>query len=187
MHVVHQHQSSDKRMSLESRNSPCLLSSSLLYLALLAVSLLSSCHCSLPAKFFCTENYLGLNLFLHGTTIKILNTILHACASFCCFWCGNRLSVPPGNEFRHIACYLFLHFILVFVSGMLVCDLWHFQEQTNPISQRIVHGTTIKIIRIIFPSVILLFIAIPSFALLILNGRGIGRQWYGVRLLTRVI
>ncbi|XP_048556729.1 cytochrome c oxidase subunit 2-like [Triticum urartu] len=88
----------------------------------------------------------------------------------------------------HHDIFFFLILILVFVSRMLVRALWHFNEQTNPIPQRIVHGTTIEIIRAIFPSVILLFIAIPSFALLYsMDGvlvdpaitiKAIGHQWY---------
>jgi hypothetical protein len=88
----------------------------------------------------------------------------------------------------HHDIFFFLLLILVFVSRMLVRALWHFNEQTNPIPQRIVHGTTIEIIRTIFPSVILLFIAIPSFALLYsMDGvlvdpaitiKAIGHQWY---------
>ncbi|XP_048549267.1 cytochrome c oxidase subunit 2-like [Triticum urartu] len=88
----------------------------------------------------------------------------------------------------HHDIFFFLILILVFVSRMLVCALWHFNEQTNPIPQRIVHGTTIEIIRTIFPSVILLFIAIPSFALLYsmdevlvdptITIKAIGHQWY---------
>uniref|UniRef100_I1QAK3 Cytochrome c oxidase subunit 2 n=1 Tax=Oryza glaberrima TaxID=4538 RepID=I1QAK3_ORYGL len=88
----------------------------------------------------------------------------------------------------HHDIFFFLILILVFVSRMLVRSLWHFNEQTNPIPQRIVHGTTIEIIRTIFPSVILLFIAIPSFALLYsMDGvlvdpaitiKAIGHQWY---------
>ncbi|XP_051206055.1 cytochrome c oxidase subunit 2 [Lolium perenne] len=88
----------------------------------------------------------------------------------------------------HHDIFFFLILILVFVSRMLVHALWHFNEQTNPIPQRIVHGTTIEIIRTIFPSVILLFIAIPSFALLYsMDGvlvdpaitiKAIGHQWY---------
>ncbi len=66
----------------------------------------------------------------------------------------------------HHDIFFFLILILVFISRMLVRALWHFNEQTNPIPQRIVHGTIIEIIRTIFPSVILLFVAIPSFALL---------------------
>jgi heme/copper-type cytochrome/quinol oxidase subunit 2 len=88
----------------------------------------------------------------------------------------------------HHDIFFFLILILVFVSRMLVRALWHFNEQTNPIPQRIVHGTTIEIIRTIFPSVIPLFIAIPSFALLYsMDGvlvdpaitiKAIGHQWY---------
>ncbi|PWA45715.1 cytochrome c oxidase subunit 2, mitochondrion [Artemisia annua] len=54
--------------------------------------------------------------------------------------------------------------------------------------QRIVHGTTIEILRTIFPSIIPMFIAIPSFALLysmdevVVNPaitiKAIGHQWY---------
>ncbi|KAJ3668420.1 hypothetical protein LUZ60_018446 [Juncus effusus] len=75
-----------------------------------------------------------------------------------------------------------------FVLWMLVRALWHFHEQTNPIPQRIVHGTTIEIIWTIFPSIILMFIAIPSFALLYsmdevvvdpaVTIKAIGHQWY---------
>lgn len=49
---------------------------------------------------------------------------------------------------------------------MLVRALWHFHYKKNPIPERIVHGTTIEIIRTIFPSIIPMFIAIPSLALL---------------------
>ena len=82
----------------------------------------------------------------------------------------------------------FLILILVFVSRMLVRTLWHFYYKKNPIPQRIVHGTTIEIIRTIFPSIIPMFIAIPSFALLYsmdevvvdpaITIKAIGHQWY---------
>jgi hypothetical protein len=84
--------------------------------------------------------------------------------------------------------------LLVFVLWMLVLflmlvrALWHFHEKTNPIPQRIVHGTTIEIIWTIFPSIILMFIAIPSFVLLYsmdevvvdpaVTIKAIGHQWY---------
>nr|DAD25628.1 TPA_asm: hypothetical protein HUJ06_027093 [Nelumbo nucifera] len=51
----------------------------------------------------------------------------------------------------HHDIFFFLILILVFVSRMLVRALWHFHYQTNPIPQRIVHGTTIEILRTIFP------------------------------------
>ncbi|GJR24504.1 cytochrome c oxidase subunit 2 [Tanacetum coccineum] len=62
--------------------------------------------------------------------------------------------------------FFFLILILVFISWILVRALWHFQKDKNPIPQRIVHGTTIEILQTIFPSIIPMFIAIPSFALL---------------------
>ena len=88
----------------------------------------------------------------------------------------------------HHDIFFFLIQILVFVSRMLVRALWHFHYQTNPIPQRIVHGTTIEILRTIFPSIIPMFIAIPSFALLYsmdevvvdpaITIKAIGHQWY---------
>uniref|UniRef100_A0A3Q7JUU5 Cytochrome c oxidase subunit 2 n=1 Tax=Solanum lycopersicum TaxID=4081 RepID=A0A3Q7JUU5_SOLLC len=48
--------------------------------------------------------------------------------------------------------------------GSLVV-LHHISTKKNPIPQRIVHGTTIEIHRNIFPSIILMLIDIPSFAL----------------------
>ncbi|KAB9173090.1 hypothetical protein FH972_026993 [Carpinus fangiana] len=88
----------------------------------------------------------------------------------------------------HHDIFFFLILILVFVSWILVRALWHFHYQKNPIPQRIVHGTTIEILRTIFPSIIPMFIAIPSFALLYsmdevvvdpaITIKAIGHQWY---------
>ncbi|GJU56853.1 cytochrome c oxidase subunit 2 [Tanacetum coccineum] len=88
----------------------------------------------------------------------------------------------------HHDIFFFLILILVFVSRILVRALWHFQKEKNPIPQRIVHGTTIEILRTIFPSIIPMFIAIPSFALLysmdevVVNPaitiKAIRHQWY---------
>ncbi len=66
----------------------------------------------------------------------------------------------------HHDIYIYLIIILIFILWMLVCALWHFHYKKNPIPKRIVHGTTIEIIWTIFPSIILMFIAIPSFVLL---------------------
>uniref|UniRef100_A0A7N0RDF4 Cytochrome oxidase subunit II transmembrane region profile domain-containing protein n=1 Tax=Kalanchoe fedtschenkoi TaxID=63787 RepID=A0A7N0RDF4_KALFE len=88
----------------------------------------------------------------------------------------------------HHDIFFFLILILVFVSRILVRSLWHFNYKKNPIPQRIVHGTTIEILRTIFPSIISMFIAIPSFALLYsmdevvvdpaITIKAIGHQWY---------
>ncbi|CAK7328705.1 unnamed protein product [Dovyalis caffra] len=88
----------------------------------------------------------------------------------------------------HHDLFFFLILILVFVLWILVGALWHFHYKKNPIPQRIVHGTTIEILWTIFPSLILMFIAIPSFALLYamdevvvdpaITMKAIGHQWY---------
>ncbi|RAL54254.1 hypothetical protein DM860_001382 [Cuscuta australis] len=88
----------------------------------------------------------------------------------------------------HHDIFFFLILILVFVSWILVRALWHFHYKKNPIPQRIVHGTTIEILWTIFPSIISMFIAIPSFALLYsmdevvvdpaMTIKAIGHQWY---------
>jgi len=88
----------------------------------------------------------------------------------------------------HHDIFFFLILILVFVLWVLVRALWHFHYQKNPIPQRIVHGTTIEILWTIFPSIILMFIAIPSFAQLdsmdevvvdpAITIKAIGHQWY---------
>nr|YP_008816160.1 cytochrome c oxidase subunit 2 [Roya obtusa]YP_009755748.1 cytochrome c oxidase subunit 2 [Roya anglica]AGZ90369.1 cytochrome c oxidase subunit 2 [Roya obtusa]QIQ22987.1 cytochrome c oxidase subunit 2 [Roya anglica] len=81
----------------------------------------------------------------------------------------------------------FITIIITFVLWMLVRVLWHFHYKKNPIPQRFVHGTTIEIIWTIIPSIILMFIAIPSFALLYsmdevvdpaITIKAIGHQWY---------
>nr|YP_010890625.1 cytochrome c oxidase subunit 2 [Lycopodium japonicum]WJK71484.1 cytochrome c oxidase subunit 2 [Lycopodium japonicum] len=87
----------------------------------------------------------------------------------------------------HHDIFFSLMIILIFVLWMLVRALWHFHYERNPIPERIVHGTTIEIIWTIFPSIILMFIAIPSFALLYsmdevvdpaITIKAIGHQWY---------
>ena len=88
----------------------------------------------------------------------------------------------------HHDIFYFLIMILVFVLRIVVSVLWNFHYKKNPIPQRIVHGTTIEILWTIYPSIILMFIAIPSFALLYLMDevvvdpaitiKVIGHQWY---------
>lgn len=77
--------------------------------------------------------------------------------------------------------------ILVFVIWMLARTLYHFREGNNPVPEKILHGTTIEIAWTIAPSLILVFIAIPSFALLYsmdevvdpaVTVKAIGHQWY---------
>lgn len=87
----------------------------------------------------------------------------------------------------HQDIFFFAIIILVFVLWMLLRSLWHFYSSNNPIPERIVHGTTIEIVWTVVPSIILMFIAIPSFALLYsmdevvdpaITVKTIGHQWY---------
>ena len=77
--------------------------------------------------------------------------------------------------------------ILVFVVWMLSRTLYHFHQSRNPIPEKIIHGTTIEIAWTVAPSLILVLIAIPSFALLYsmdevvdpaVTIKAIGHQWY---------
>ena len=61
--------------------------------------------------------------------------------------------------------FLFLLvFLFVFVSWILVRALWYFHYKKNPIPQRIVHGTTIEILWIIFPTFFFIFFFESSIA-----------------------
>jgi cytochrome c oxidase subunit 2 len=81
----------------------------------------------------------------------------------------------------------FLVAILIFVLWMITRVLVHFNQETSKYPSRIVHGTTIEILWTLAPSFILMFIAIPSFALLYsmdeivdpaITIKVIGHQWY---------
>jgi cytochrome c oxidase subunit 2 len=77
--------------------------------------------------------------------------------------------------------------VAVFVTWILVRTLLHFRASNNPLPQKILHGTAIEIIWTVTPSLILIAIAVPSFALLYsldevvdpaITVKAIGHQWY---------
>lgn len=81
----------------------------------------------------------------------------------------------------------FVIVISVFVLWMIARTLYHFDARKNPIPEKIIHGTVIEIAWTITPSLILVLIAIPSFALLYsldevvdpaVTVKAIGHQWY---------
>jgi cytochrome c oxidase subunit 2 len=89
-------------------------------------------------------------------------------------------------DLHHDICF-FMVVILVFVLWMLVRTLYHFQQGKNPVPEKIIHGTTIEIAWTVAPSLVLVLIAIPSFALLYsmdevvdpaVTVKAIGHQWY---------
>lgn len=81
----------------------------------------------------------------------------------------------------------FIVFIGVFVLWMISRTVYHFNAKKNPIPEKIIHGTAIEIAWTVTPSLILVLIAIPSFALLYsldevvdpaVTIKAIGHQWY---------
>jgi cytochrome c oxidase subunit 2 len=95
--------------------------------------------------------------------------------------------VAEGIQDLHHDVFFFILVILVFVVWMLGRTLWHFGASRNPVPSKIIHGTTIEIAWTVTPSLILMVIAVPSFALLYsmdevvdpaLTLKAIGHQWY---------
>lgn len=89
-------------------------------------------------------------------------------------------------DLHHDICF-FLLVILVFVLWVLFRTLLFFRETKHPTPEKILHGSTIEIAWTIAPSLILVLIAVPSFALLysmdeVVNPsvtvKAIGHQWY---------
>jgi len=87
----------------------------------------------------------------------------------------------------HHDIFFFMVVILVFVIWMLARTLYHFRQSKNPVPEKILHGTVIEIAWTVTPSLILVLIAIPSFALLYsmdevvdpaVTIKAIGHQWY---------
>ena len=89
-------------------------------------------------------------------------------------------------DLHHDICF-FMVVILVFVIWMLARTLYHFRQESNPVPEKIIHGTAIEIAWTVAPSLVLVLIAIPSFALLYsmdevvdpaVTVKAIGHQWY---------
>lgn len=87
----------------------------------------------------------------------------------------------------HHDLFFFLIIITFFVCWLLFKIIILFNEKKNKIPSSLVHGTLIEIIWTIIPALILLIVAVPSFALLysmdeiidpIITIKIIGNQWY---------
>lgn len=77
--------------------------------------------------------------------------------------------VMEGIINLHHDLMFFITFIFFFVLVVMVRTLYYFQRTTESISSKsrfVVHGTTIEIIWTVIPSLILIIVALPSFALL---------------------
>jgi cytochrome c oxidase subunit 2 len=92
-----------------------------------------------------------------------------------------------GMIFFHNYLLFFIIFIGVAVMVLLYKIVVTFSMETNPISDKFTHSSLLEIVWTIIPAIILLLIAIPSFALLysldelidpVLTLKIIGHQWY---------
>jgi len=95
--------------------------------------------------------------------------------------------LAAGVHNLHHDLMFFLCFLAGFVCWMLFRTVFHFTAEKSPNPSRTVHGTTLEIIWTITPSIILMVIAVPSFALLYsleelidpaITVKVIGHQWY---------
>lgn len=95
--------------------------------------------------------------------------------------------VMEGIIDLHHDIVFFMLVVLIFVMWMMARTLYFFHQSNNPIPAKIIHGTFIEIAWTIAPSLVLILIAIPSFALLYsldevidpaITIKAIGHQWY---------
>jgi len=98
--------------------------------------------------------------------------------------------IMEGITNLHHDLMFFITFILFFVLVVLIRTLFYFKQNdsyNDVLSRSVVHGTTIEIIWTVVPSLILIIVALPSFALLYsidevvdpsLTVKCIGNQWY---------
>lgn len=92
-----------------------------------------------------------------------------------------------GIIFLHNYIFMYLIFVFTVVAWMLSRAVWFFWEENNSVVDNVTHNSKLEIIWTIAPSIILLFIAVPSFSLLysmeelarpMITVKAIGRQWY---------
>lgn len=95
--------------------------------------------------------------------------------------------IAQGIMDLHHDLMFFIVFVATFVSWMIARTLVHFRAPRNPVPEKIIHGTVIEILWTITPSLILVLIAVPSFALLYsldevvdpaVTVKAVGHQWY---------
>lgn len=95
--------------------------------------------------------------------------------------------VMEGMIYFHNYLMVFLVFIGIFVFWMLYKALTNFDEAIHTVSKRFTHSSLLEILWTIFPAIVLLMIAIPSFALLysldeiidpVVTLKVVGHQWY---------
>ncbi len=89
-------------------------------------------------------------------------------------------------HFHHDLMVIFV-FVCVFVTFIMGRAVQHFNAKDNPVADGVVHGTVLEIVWTTIPALLLMAIALPSFALLYavdevvdpaLTVKVVGHQWY---------
>jgi cytochrome c oxidase subunit 2 len=95
--------------------------------------------------------------------------------------------VMEGMIFFHNYLLFFLIVIGAFVIWLLCYIIINFNEHSNPVAQKFTHSSLLEIVWTIIPALVLLLIAVPSFALLYsidevidptVTLKVVGHQWY---------
>jgi len=89
-------------------------------------------------------------------------------------------------KFHHDLMFILI-FVVIFVSCILLKIILRFSAKINKTPSSVVHGTTIEVVWTLIPAIILIMIAVPSFALLYsvdevvdpaITVKVVGHQWY---------
>jgi len=89
-------------------------------------------------------------------------------------------------RFHHNLMFV-LVLVVVFVGWMMFTILHRFNAEKHPVARNVVHGSVLEIVWTLIPAVILMVIAVPSFALLYsidevvdprVTVKVVGHQWY---------
>nr|QGZ08699.1 cytochrome c oxidase subunit 2 [Saprochaete ingens] len=99
-------------------------------------------------------------------------------------------AMAEGMMELHDMIMFYMVMVLTLVTYMLYSMMTSFNNSKNPMSYKyMMHGTTLEVIWTMFPAVMLMFIALPSFVLLYLSDevmdpamtvKAMGYQWYWV-------
>ena len=141
-----------------------------------------------PYNIFLLEKI--MNYFMKNCGLFLKNNFIAFCDAPEAWQLGFQDPASPNAEgmiFFHNYLMFFLIFIGLFVMWLLYVVIKEFGTETHPISQKFTHSSLLEIVWTIFPAVVLLFIAVPSFALLYsldelidpaLTLKVVGHQWY---------
>jgi cytochrome c oxidase subunit 2 len=133
--------------------------------------------------------HLKVDLFIK-TLFKVSDSFFLLADSAKPWQLGFQNPATPTMEgiirFHHDLMFLLI-LIVVFVGYMMFRCIHHFNEEKNPNAVQIVHGSVIEVVWTLIPALILMVVAVPSFALLYsadeliepaLTLKVVGHQWY---------